>query len=170
MWRLLTVVALTAGTATNAVAQQPEPATREAAIEQEQAEKAKNLHPYTESKTQEVVNRLEQIMTNGDLKWHPFFYNAYSGGGFAAGLGYAHRVSSYNQIDVRGSYSLKDYKRIEAEFIAPRLFERRGKLSLLGGWRDATQVGFYGIGMNTSTDDRLNYRFRQPHARKQRSK
>ena len=163
MWRLLTVVALTAGTATNAVAQQPEPATREAAIEQEQAEKAKNLHPYKPSKTQEVVNRLEEIMTNGAPKWHPFFYNAYSGGGFAAGLGYAHRVSSYNLIDVRGSYSIKDYKRIEAEFIAPRLFERRGTLNLLGGWRDATQVGFYGIGMNTSTDDRLNYRFKQPH-------
>ena len=85
MWRLLTVVALAAGTATTAVAQQPEPATREAAIEQEQAEKAKDLHPYVPGKTQKVVNRLEEIMTNGAPKWHPFFYNAYSGGGFAAG-------------------------------------------------------------------------------------
>ena len=64
---------------------------------------------------------------------------------------------------MRGSYSIKDYKRIEAEFIAPRLFHRRGTLSVLGGWREATQVGFYGIGMDTSTDDRLNYKFRQPH-------
>ncbi len=57
MWRLLTVVALTAGTATTAVAQEPEPTTREAAIEQEQAEKAKNLHPYTPGKTRRAAQQ-----------------------------------------------------------------------------------------------------------------
>ena len=31
------------------------------------------------------------------------------------------------------------YKRIEAEFMAPRLFNRRGSLSVIGGWREATQ-------------------------------
>jgi hypothetical protein len=164
MWRLLTVVALAAGAATNAVAQQqPEPATREAAIEQEQAEKIKTLHPYVPTKAERVVTRLEDILTNGAPHWHPFFDNAYSGGGFTLGLGYASRVSSYSLLDVRGSYSIKSYKRVEAEFVAPRLFQRRGELRLLGGWREATQVGFYGVGMNTSLDDRLNYSFRQPH-------
>ena len=48
--------------------------------------------------------------------------------------------------------------------VAPRLFNRRGVLSVLGGWREATQVGFYGIGTpNTSVDDRANYSFRQPY-------
>jgi hypothetical protein len=163
MWRLFSVVALVAGAATNAVAQQPEPATREAAIEQEQAEKEKTLHPYVPTKAQAFVNRLEEIMLNGVPSWHPYFNNAYSGGGFAAGLGYAHHLSSYSILDVRGSYSLKSYKRVEAEFVAPRLFQRRGELTLLGGWREATQVGFYGVGTNTSKDDRLNYAFRQPH-------
>ncbi len=54
-------------------------------------------------------------------------------------------VSSYNFVDVRGSYSVSNYKRAEIEFVAPRLFHRRGELSVLGGWRDATQVGFYGL-------------------------
>ena len=80
-------------------------------------------------------------------RWHPFFESAYSGGGFTLGAGYAHHVSPYNLLDVRGSYTLSGYKRAEAEFIAPRLFHRRGALSLLGGWREATQVGFYGIGI-----------------------
>ena len=31
--------------------------------------------------------------------------------------------------------------------MAPELFARRGTLSVLGGWREATQVGFYGFGM-----------------------
>ena len=43
------------------------------------------------------------------------------------------------------------------------MFNRRAHLSLLGGWREATQVGFYGVGMNTAKDDRTNYRFQQPY-------
>ena len=73
-------------------------------------------------------------------------------------------MSSYNTIDVRGSYTLTGYKRAEVEFLAPRIFNRRGSLSLLGGWREATQVGFYGIGTDTSKDDRTNYLFQQPYA------
>ena len=64
---------------------------------------------------------------------------------------------------MRGSYSLLGYKRAEAEFIAPRLFNRRGTLSVLGGWREATQVGFYGLGTNTSKDNRTNYDFQEPY-------
>jgi hypothetical protein len=43
------------------------------------------------------------------------------------------------------------------------LFGRRGELTVLGGWRDATEVGFYGFGMNTSSGDRANYGFEQPY-------
>ena len=68
-------------------------------------------------------------------------------------------MSAYNYIDVRGSYSICGYKRAEAEFVAPRLFNRRAHLSVIGGWREATQVGFYGIGTDTSKDDRTNYLF-----------
>ena len=55
------------------------------------------------------------------------------------------------------------YKRLEAEFIAPRLLRRRASLSLLGGWREATQVGYYGLGTANSKDDRANYGFKQPY-------
>jgi hypothetical protein len=65
---------------------------------------------------------------------------------------------------VRGSYTIRGYKRVEAEFTAPRLFHRRAALSLLGGWREATQAGFYGTGMNSSTDDRADFDFQQPYA------
>ena len=51
--------------------------------------------------------------------WHPFFESAYPGGGFTVGAGYRQHVSSYNMIDVRGSYTFSGYKRVEAEFVAP---------------------------------------------------
>jgi hypothetical protein len=161
--RLFTAVALAAGAATSAVAQQPEPATREAAIEQAQAEKAKTLHPYVPGKAEKLVNRIEATLANGVPRWHPFFESADYGGGFTLGVGYAHHVSPYNVLDVRGSYTILGYKRIETEFTAPRLFNRRGSLKLLGGWREATQAAFYGIGMGTTLNERRDFDFQQPY-------
>jgi hypothetical protein len=137
--------------------------TRQAAIEEEQAAKAQNLHPYEHNKAERIFDRLDTILQGGSLRWHPFFDSAYSGGGFTLGLGYLNYVSAYNTLDVRGSYTFSGYKRVESEFVAPRLFKRRGHLSVLGGWREATQVGFYGIGTDTSKDDRTNYLFQQPY-------
>jgi surface antigen Omp85-like protein len=163
MRRLLTAVVLAAGTATSVVAQEPEATTREAAIEQTQAEKVKVLHPYVPGKIEGLLNRAEDILVNGVPRWHPFFESADYGGGFTLGAGYAHHVSPYNMVDVRGSYTLLGYKLFEAEFTAPRLFHRRGALSILGGWREATQAAFYGIGMGTSLDNRTNFDFQQPY-------
>ena len=163
MWRLCIVVALATGAATSVVAQEPDATTREAAIEQAQAEKVKTLHPYVPGKLEGLMNRAENILVNGVPAWHPFFESAYYGGGFTLGAGYAHHVSPYNQLDVRGSYTILGYKRIEAEFTAPRLFQRRGSLTLLGGWREATQAAFYGIGMGTSRNDRADFDFQQPY-------
>jgi hypothetical protein len=162
-WQAFALFFLIAGSARSALAQQTEPATREAAIEEAQAEKAKQLHPYVPNKAEALINAVEQDLTNGVVRWHPFFDNAYAGGGFTLGAGYAAHVSPYNMIDVRGSYTIIGYKRIEAEFLAPRLFHRRGTLSVLGGWREATQVGFYGIGPDTAKEDRANYLFQQPY-------
>lgn len=155
------VVAAPAGAAAQAAAQAP---TREATIEEVQADKDKDLRPYVPNKAERLMNRIENKIINGPPRWHPFFDSAYSGGGVTLGAGYAHHLSSYNLLDVRGSYTLAGYKRVEAAFVAPDLFSRRGTLSLLGGWREATEVGFYGLGTDTSQDDRTNYDFKRPYA------
>jgi hypothetical protein len=141
-----------------------EPQTREEVLARQKADKAKALIPYEPSRAEQWVNRAEDLLLGGSLHWRPFFESAYAGGGFTMGAGYRHFVSPYNTIDVRGSITFSGYKRIEAEFLAPRLFDRRGLVSVIGGWREATQVGFFGIGTpNTSSDDRANYSFRQPY-------
>jgi hypothetical protein len=187
---LFTVVALAAASTTTVAAQAPPPAppeatsagaiqvaaadpgqapqtseasSRQAAIEQQQAAKVPTMHTYTPRKAERIFQRVDTILEGGTLRWHPFFDSAYSGGGFTLGAGHVNYVSAYNYIDVRGSYSIAGYKRAEVEFVAPRMFNRRAHLSVLGGWREATQVGFYGIGNNTSKDDRTNYLFRQPY-------
>src|SRR5262245_33272519 len=89
---LIAVVALVVEGVTSVRAQEPEPATRPAAIEQQQSEKAKDLQPYVPSKSEALLNKFEAVLTNGVPKWHPFLDSAYSGGGFTLGLGYLHFV------------------------------------------------------------------------------
>jgi hypothetical protein len=139
--------------------------SRTAVIEQAKAEKVATSRPYEPTKVEAAIDHAEDILRTGGLHWHPFFQSAYAGGGFTLGAGYRRFVSAYNTVDLRGSITFSGYKRIEAEFLAPRLFDRRGRLSVIGGWREATSVGFYGTGTGpTSVDDRANYAFTQPYA------
>ena len=159
-----TSIALVIGAATTALAQstEPHPEARQTIIENAAGEKAENLHPYDVTTAEKVMTRISRRFTNQTIRWHPYLQSAYQGGRFAAGLGYMFHTSSYSTLDVRGSYSINSYKLAEAEFISPRLFNRRGELTVLGGWRDATEVPFHGVGMKTSSGDRTNYGFEQP--------
>ncbi len=159
-----TSIGLLIGAVTPALAQAPDPDARQEVIEQAQSQKSTTLQPYVSSRGERLMARVEDAFVYPVETWHPFLENAYRGGGFALGAGYMQHVSAFSFVDVRGSYSIRDYKRIEAEFVSPRLFHRRGELSVLGGWRDVTQAAFYGVGLDTSSDDRANYGFERPYA------
>jgi hypothetical protein len=126
--------------------------------------KATQLRPFEPGTAEKYLNRAEKMFVDG-MKWHPYFVSAYSGGGFTVGAGYRSFVGSYNTVDLRGSLTPSGYKRLEGEFLAPRLFDRQGVLVVVGGWREATRVGFYGIGPSTSVDNKAVYGFTQPYAR-----
>src|SRR3954467_13239111 len=162
---LVAITALVTFSRPAAAQDAPAATSRTEALEQAKATKSTALGEYRPGPVESAIDRAEDLLLTGRLHVHPFFTSAYSGGGFTLGGGYITYVGSYNTLDTRGSITLTGYKRIESEFIAPRLFNRRARLSLLGGWREATQVGFYGIGTaNTSSDDRANYNFSQPYA------
>ncbi len=92
------------------------PDSREAAIAQAESEKAARLSPAAPGKAEAYVTRLSDMFLTQQGHWHPFWQNAYSGGGFTLGAGYATYVSPYNVLDVRGSITFSGYKRIETEF------------------------------------------------------
>jgi hypothetical protein len=158
---VLTCWCLSAFVRPAAAQDQSEAATRAGQIEQEQ--KAKVVRPYQPGTAEKWLNYAESTLTTGS-GFHPFFVSAYGGGGFTLGAGYLKYISPYETVDVRGSLTFSGYKRIEAEFIAPQTFGGTTSLSVLGGWRDATEVAFYGIGADSSKDDRVNYSFEQPYA------
>ena len=147
----------------DALAQSTDPSTRIEALEQEQAEKVKALTPQEPEKFERLMGRAEAMLTRGGNHWYPFFENSYSGGGFPFGAGYSWFVGSYNTLDVRGSITPSGYTRAEVEFLNPRIFNRRGTLDVIGGWREATEVPFYGLGAS-QPENRVSYGFKQPHA------
>jgi len=163
VWVGLTAAVWVVGAAAPVLAQETGATTRQGLIEQEQAQKEKALHPYQPNKAEKFLNTFEYVLSNGGQKWHPWFTSAYSGAGFTLGAGRMFHPSPYNVIDLRGSYSISGSHRLEAEFIAPRLFHRRGWLSVLGGYREGTQAPFFGLGMGTSKDDEMNFNVRQPY-------
>jgi hypothetical protein len=150
------------GARRDVLAQTADPATRTEALEQVQSEKVKSLTPQEPEKFERLTARAEAMLTRGGNHWYPFFENSYSGGGFPFGAGYSWFLNAYSTMDVRGSLTPSGYKRAEAEFLNPRIFNRRGTLSVIGGWREATEVPFYGLG-DSQPENRVNYGFKQPH-------
>src|SRR3954470_7484551 len=51
-------------------------------IEEQQAEKAAAVTPAKPGKVEQAVARWSDVFLGGQMHWHPFFHNAYSGGGF----------------------------------------------------------------------------------------
>ena len=74
-----------------------EPASRQKSIEEAEAEKAQKLTPQTPSKAELVTARITHSLEADALKLHPFFNNAYAGGGFTLGAGYTHHVSPFRR-------------------------------------------------------------------------
>ncbi len=138
-------VTLAAGTAAGQPAESSPP-TRAEVIAAAQADKARVLRPHQPGPAERLVTKAEQYLVSGVVRWHPFFGTPYQGAGLTLGAGYLWHLGDIQSLDVRGSRSLTDSTRVEAEFRAPRLFDGRGQLSVLGGWRDGREIPLYGIG------------------------
>ena len=161
--RLFTVAVLAAGSARAVAAQEAAPATRQALIESEQAKKAAELTPVRPGQGRSGVHQDRYGPGGGACRTGiRIFQSAYSGGGFTLGAGYAkpcQRVQLHRRP--RQLYG-RQLQAAEVAFTAPRLFNRRPRCGLLGGWREATQVGFYGLG--TDYAERRPHKLRLPAA------
>jgi hypothetical protein len=133
--------------------------TREGTITQQQAEKAKNLAVYQPNKAEEWIKRIEDnfLVPSG---FYPYFGSVYSGGGFTLGAGYRRAFSDRNTWNVNGLWSLKNYKLIQGDLTFPGRRATSPTFTLRTGWRDATQVAYHGLGID-SPEDQSNFRLKQ---------
>ena len=95
----------------------------------EQQEKAKKLKPYAPNKAEVLGQEGRGAVPHRQPALAPVLPERLPAAGSRSGRATSRHVGGYNTLDVRGSYTLSGYKRIEAEFLAPRLFDRRGTLS-----------------------------------------
>jgi hypothetical protein len=135
--------------------------TREAQIAVEQAEKAKHLHPYEPTRAELMFIRLTRGFIETPSGFYPSFGSVYGGGGFTLGVGYRRFYGDRALWNARGLYSVRSYKLVELSTESPG--HAKGRLDLFAqtGWRDATQVAFYGLGMSTAKGARTNFRMEQ---------
>jgi hypothetical protein len=136
--------------------------SRTAEIEAEQAKKAAALKAYEPSGAERWAVRLREEFLLQPSGFYPYFASVYSGGGFTLGAGYRQFYGDRTHWDVKGLYSIKGYKFLEAS--TDSWGHAEGRLDLHGraGWRDATQVAFYGLGID-SPDARTNFRMKQAY-------
>jgi hypothetical protein len=133
-------------------------------LARKQAEKAERLKPYVPSAAERIIVNLQRKFLELPGGFYPYLDSVYSGGGFALGGGYRWLYGDHSMWDVKGLYSVKSYKLVEVATLSPGHAGGRLKLGASGGWRDATQVNYYGLGMDSSPDDRTNFRFQQAYA------
>jgi len=155
--RLAAAVALVTAVAPTASAQD----SRAEVIAQAQAEKARHLVPYRPSRAEEIAAGVQRHLVETPSGPYPWFDSAYGGGGFTFGAGYRQFTGDRTLWNARGLYSLKSYKRFELLMTSSGLAHDHVNLQAIGGWRDATQVAFYGLGGDTSKDAKTNFGMQQ---------
>ena len=135
--------------------------TREAVIAAEQAKKAAALKPYEPSSAERFALTLKRELVDLPSGFYPYFASAYSGGGLTLGAGYRQFYGDRTHWDVKGLYSVKNYKFIELSTDSWGHAHGRVDLHLRTGWRDATQVGYWGLGIDSPEEAVSNYRMKQ---------
>lgn len=136
--------------------------TRAALIVAEQAEKAKHLRPYTPNRIERRVISFRQGLIERPSGLYPLIDSVYAGGGFTLGAGYRQFYGDRTYADVKGLYSIKSYKLVEVSTDSWGHAAGRLDLHARAGWRDATEVKFFGVGIE-SPKEFSNFRLQQKY-------
>ena len=126
--------------------------TREAEIAARQREKAAHVAPYRPHRAEELLLQARQTLVEQPSGFYPYFDSVYSGGGFTLGEGYRRFTGDRTHWSIAGLYSVKGYKLIEASEVSPGHWSGRLDLLATAGWRDATQVAYHGLGIDSPAE------------------
>jgi hypothetical protein len=141
-----------------------EPASRMDSIALLQAEKAKVTSPPEPDRAEALIRRLEKIFLVDPSGFFPYFDSVYQGGGLTLGAGYRQFYGDNSFWEVKGLYSFLNYKLVEGGTVSRDHLGGKLNLGARLGWRDATQVAYYGVGQNSEEENRTNFRFQETYA------
>lgn len=138
--------------------------SRAEAIADQQIEKAKTLTPDEPGPVETWVVRTKNELLVTPSGFFPTFDSVYPGGGFTVGLGYRRYYADRTFWSAHGSYSVYGYKHVQVSTTSYGWLENRLTVGAHAGWRDATQVLYFGLGSFTAQDDEANFRLKQTYA------
>jgi hypothetical protein len=136
--------------------------SREETIVKAQEDKAKNLRAYEPNQLEQILDQLQDTLTLAPTGFYPTFGSVYSGGGFTLGAGYRRYIGDRVNWNVTGLYSVENYKLIELSLHSPRPLTGRLDYRVATSWRDATQVAFHGLGIDSAPDE-ARFRLQQAY-------
>ena len=137
--------------------------SRAGQIEARQAEKSKESRPRQSNKAEKWIRQAEGIFLEDSAGFSPAIGSVYHGGGLALGANYRKYFGDNTFWNVKGLYSIRNYKLVEAKTESRDHLGKRLSFGSRLGWRDATQVGYYGLGTNTQQEARANFRFQESY-------
>ena len=134
--------------------------TRAGEIVRQQEEKARAAKPDQPSRGELFSEQLEEgkWFVGVPRDWYPMFGSIYPGGGLAPGGGYRHHIGYDSYVDISGMYSVARYKKFQIAGSTPNHVNGRLDISGSMSWLDATQVPFFGLGNDSDSNARTNFR------------
>jgi hypothetical protein len=139
----------------------PAQETRAELIAQQKAAKAAAAGHDQPGLLERGLNLVQEEAGAAPIGFYPYVSSIYSGSWFAFGGGYRYPVGDTGVIDVEGAYSLRGYWRVQERFRLPRFARDRGSLQLRHTTLDAPTVKYFGVGADSSEDDRAQFGFRR---------
>jgi outer membrane protein assembly factor BamA len=155
--RLLVLAGLIVGIPAFTAAQD----SREETIATAQADKAERVTPYVPHPVEQYLLRAQHALIDQPSGFYPYFASVYSGGGFTLGAGYRRFTGDRTHWDIAGLFSAKSYKLLQLTTTSPGHLSGHVDFRVGGSYRDATQVAYYGLGINSPEDLDTAFRMKQ---------
>jgi hypothetical protein len=128
-------------------------------IEQAQAKKAGELHPYVPNAAERLIARLENGFFAPPVGPYPWFGSVLSGGGLAIGPGYRKPFGEDGVINVFAGWSIRNYKTVDAHIHLPEAADGHLLFDVRARWVDAPRVSFFGLGNDSVRADRTSFAY-----------
>jgi hypothetical protein len=133
--------------------------TRAEVIEQEQAERVKQLAPPQPNGAERLLERLQDwgLIAGAPRGFYPWLGSVYPGGGFAAGVGGRKPFGDDGAFNMFGGYSIGTFSRVQADLALPTFARNRARVTVSGRYVDATDVRHFGVGNSTLKEDETRF-------------
>jgi hypothetical protein len=141
--------------------------TRTQALEQERAERAKQLEPYKPKKLEKLFLNADEGQLQRWIAPHNGFFVGYgytykpTGAGFALGGGFRHDLFDRQaRVVFEAGESFRNYHTVRADFSLPRLAGEQLEVGVEAIYRHQPQDDFFGPGPDSVPENRVNYLYR----------